>query len=441
MRKSDNTGGAATLEHVLRDDHGNRVDQIAEFTPEELQAIVRLENCVRRTIDPLKVVLLIEKFLLDLGFRSDIHVITDKDENSSAETSPGPGRGTLRCLFAPDPELTGDDFSGWIDLFPIDPERAVDERDRRFLDFFCEQAGFVLAHQWVYQKLSRTQENLRSALNTVQEISAFVGHEIRSPLASLHSLHYLTEELVQEFRRQKEISRDDWNQLADKMTQSSALLQKVVRSTYLLGTLEMDSETFQREQQWVEMGASLLLSAGSAYSFEIRRRNLLVVIRRDSRFANELVLVHRTWFEAIFDNLLGNAIKYSSEGGRIDFSILEYEGQYVIHVSNPVDEAPSAERLNRLFEKGYRGDAGFSQKDIGANQGLGLYFVNRIVTLGYGGTIKVWVAPGRNRDGADLGEAVETRTFGNPDITERADAETFFHIEIRLDQSALDLVR
>lgn len=433
--------GAATLEHVLTDDSSDWVDRISEFTHEELQAIVRLENCVRRTIDPLKVVLLIEKVLLELGFRSDIHVVTDKDEISSAESGADPERQAIRCQFAPDPELTGDDFSGWIDLYPTDPERAVEERDRQFLNFFCVQAGFVLAHQWVYQKLSRTQEKLSSALNTVQEVSAFVGHEIRSPLASLHSLHYLTEDLVQEFRRQKEITREDWNHLADKMAQSSALLQKVVRSTYLLGTLEMDSETFQREQQWVEMGASLLLSAGSAYSFEIRRRKLLVVVRRDSHFANELVLVHRTWFEAIFDNLLGNAIKYSSEGGRIDFSILESEDQYVIHVSNPVDEAPSAERLNRLFEKGYRGDAGFNQKDIGANQGLGLYFVNRIVTLGYGGTVKVWVANDRNRDGAELAEEVETRTFGNPDVTERAESDTYFHIEIRLDRSALDQLR
>ena len=56
----------------------------------------------------------------------------------------------------------------------------------------------------------------------MQEVSAFVGHEIRSPLASLHSLSFLIEDLVQKMSHRKKVARDNWNELADKMAQHEA---------------------------------------------------------------------------------------------------------------------------------------------------------------------------------------------------------------------------
>lgn len=48
--------------------------EIAEFTSEELRALVVLDQCVRGTMDPLKLNLLFEHMFEELGFRSDIHV-------------------------------------------------------------------------------------------------------------------------------------------------------------------------------------------------------------------------------------------------------------------------------------------------------------------------------------------------------------------------------
>jgi len=245
------------------------------------------------------------------------------------------------------------------------------------------------------------------------------------------------EDDIREMGRQSSQGSDDLKPVTDKMAQMVALLQKITRATYLLGTLEFDPVHMSRDVEWVEVGRSLLVTASTAYSFDIRRRRLMVVIRRQSSFSHEHVLVHRAWFEAIFDNLLGNSVKYSSEGGRIDISILRREGFYFIHVSNPVDHPPAPERLNRLFEKGYRGeDTGFSIQTIGANQGLGLYFINRIITLGYGGRIRVWLDSVRNADGAGEGDTVETQVFGDPDSL-APEVSPYFHIEIRIPEEAL----
>ncbi|NUN97513.1 MAG: hypothetical protein HUU16_15225, partial [Candidatus Omnitrophica bacterium] len=326
--------------------------EIAEFTSEELRALVVLDQCVRGTMDPLKLNLLFEHMFEELGFRSDIHVHAEEAGITEEGVAEAPPEGCLRIHFDPTPEITRDDFEGWIDLYPLDPGRNRDSRDIRFIEFFCRRIGVVLAHQWMYQALSRTHERLRSAVNTVQEISAFVGHEIRSPIASLLSLAFLMKDQIREMSLETPAPGESWKSLVDKMAQAVALLEKITRSTYLLGTLDIDPKAVTRSREWTELGKSLLVTAASAYSFDLRRRGLLLVIRRESRFAHDYVLVHHSWFDAIFDNLLGNAIKYSVEGGRIDFSILKDDGAYVIHVSNPVENPPSPERLNRLFEKG-----------------------------------------------------------------------------------------
>jgi hypothetical protein len=68
---------------------------------------------------------------------------------------------------------------------------------------------------------------------------------------------------------------------------------------------------------------------------------------------------------------------------------------------------------------------------------LGLYFVNKIVTEGYGGKVRVWVSRERNRDGCEGGPKIETRIFDQT----RPDVEVgnvpFFHIEIRIPRNAL----
>ncbi|MBE7488714.1 MAG: hypothetical protein KJ050_06660 [Candidatus Omnitrophica bacterium] len=405
------------------------------FSLEELQVLAVLGAGVERTLDPLKLNLLFERIFSDLGYRLEIQILSSDESPPSPEQQDSGHQ--FRFHLTPPHEMEAEDFQGWIELIPIDPYKKLTQKEETFLQFLCRQVSAVLAHQWLYQNLERTREKLQAALSTVQEISAFIGHEIRSPISSLLSLGFMMEEDIRELSRKPSPSMEEWKSFLDQMAQAVALMQKITRSTYLLGTLEIDPTHSMRDLEWVEVGKSLIGTASTAYSFDIRRRGLKVVVRKESSFAHEHVLVQRAWFEAIFDNLLGNAIKYSSEGGRIDFSILRREGFYIIHVSNPVDNPTSPDRLNRLFEKGYRGaDAAFNIQTIGANQGLGLYFVNRIVTLGYGGRIFVWLDSQRNSDGVREGESVETQVFGDPDST-TPEGKQFFHIEIRIPEKTL----
>jgi signal transduction histidine kinase len=70
----------------------------------------------------------------------------------------------------------------------------------------------------------------------------------------------------------------------------------------------------------------------------------------------------------ILNNLLDNAVSYSSDGGRILIDSTKSEGWVEFLVSNPVDVMP--DDLGRLFEPLFRQEA--SRHDAGSHLGIGL---------------------------------------------------------------------
>ena len=97
----------------------------------------------------------------------------------------------------------------------------------------------------------------------------------------------------------------------------------------------------------------------------------------------------RDRLEQVLNNLIGNAIKYSPEGGQITVTT-EHDGSDLI-VSVLDEGIGIAERdQEHLFERFYRGSIeGQSVKGLG----LGLYVTRRIIEA-HGGSISVTSRPG-----------------------------------------------
>ncbi len=101
-----------------------------------------------------------------------------------------------------------------------------------------------------------------------------------------------------------------------------------------------------------------------------------------SYLGNEEMMSH------IWVNLIGNAIKYSPEGGALEISLMRVqnfiEAKFTDH-----GEGMTAETQARVFEKFYQGDNAHAVE----GNGLGLALVRRIVDM-CGGKITVNSAPG-----------------------------------------------
>ena len=92
----------------------------------------------------------------------------------------------------------------------------------------------------------------------------------------------------------------------------------------------------------------------------------------------------------VFDNLVGNAVKYTPAGGRIDISTAVDADEVVVRVADTGIGVPAAERP-RLFEKLFRSSTARERGIEGT--GLGLSVTKSLVEA-HGGTVSVAGNPG-----------------------------------------------
>jgi signal transduction histidine kinase len=109
------------------------------------------------------------------------------------------------------------------------------------------------------------------------------------------------------------------------------------------------------------------------------------VVRIDIASDLPTVQANRDLMIALISNLLGNAIKFSRDGGKVDV-IARHENDFVLLQVIDQGIGMSEEDLGHLFEKFYRGS---SAKDAGVRgTGLGLVLSKQAVEV-HGGTISV----------------------------------------------------
>jgi signal transduction histidine kinase len=95
------------------------------------------------------------------------------------------------------------------------------------------------------------------------------------------------------------------------------------------------------------------------------------------------VSVDRTRIRQVFANLLDNAIKYTSSGGKVTISLREEPGQAVATFRDNGMGIPLDEQ-GKIWSRLYRGDKSRSQRGLG----LGLSLVKAVVEA-HGGKVAV----------------------------------------------------
>lgn len=197
-----------------------------------------------------------------------------------------------------------------------------------------------------------------------------VSHDLRSPLTSV--LGYA--ELITRTGPLNENQADFMARLKGSVKQITTLVNDLLD----IGRMEAGFDT-RREIVHLE---SILARTLDMMNGQIRARNLRVNVEKDAHLpalkANPLRL------SQMLDNLVGNAIKYSSENGEIDINIHAEDGQVIFRIKDHGPGIPPADQPH-IFEKFYRG-ANTPEGVIGT--GLGLAIVKSIVDSHQG---RIWV--------------------------------------------------
>jgi len=212
---------------------------------------------------------------------------------------------------------------------------------------------------YVIQDITEQQklENMR------KEFVANVSHELKTPITTIKSY---AETLLEGALEDKETAHD----FIQVINTESDRMDRLVKDLLKLSRMEYN------QADWNKIHISpgeVLKETLNKQKLAWEEKELKVIINNDP--TNALVLFDKDGLEQIFQNLIGNAIKYTQVGGNIWIQCQEKEEHIVVDVSDD-GIGISEEHLNRIFERFYRVDKARS-RDFGGT-GLGLAIVKHI---------------------------------------------------------------
>jgi two-component system phosphate regulon sensor histidine kinase PhoR len=205
--------------------------------------------------------------------------------------------------------------------------------------------------------------DLRRLESVRKEFVANASHELRTPIASIHSS---AETLLAGAAELPE----NRAKFLDIILRNSTRLRQLVDD--MLDLSRAEARAFALVLRPVQV-ASVVSQICSALASEASRKRieLLCVIPDEIR-----VIADQRALEHVLMNLLDNAIKYCGDGSRVVVSH-EIVGERVKLLVTDNGPGIDAKHLPRLFERFYRVDAGRS-RDLGGT-GLGLAIVKHLV--------------------------------------------------------------
>lgn len=272
-----------------------------------------------------------------------------------------------------------------ISLLGIEEEYSLEdlllEKESVILNYSTATKPYVLrANFSVIQKETGFVNGLIAVLHDIteqekidmerREFVANVSHELRTPLTTMRS--YL-EALAEGAWKDEEIAP---NFLEVTQNETERMIRLV---NDLLQLSKMDSKDYQLTTEWVNFS--------EFYSRIIDRfemtKNQNVLFERQLLEQPTFVEIDTDKLTQVLDNIISNAMKYSPEGGKITFRMLEEEENIIISVSDQGVGIPK-ENIDKIFERFYRVDKARTRKLGGT--GLGLAIAKEMVEA-HGGHI------------------------------------------------------
>ena len=226
----------------------------------------------------------------------------------------------------------------------------------------------------IYDKFNLMVKELNATEVLQTDFVSNVSHEFKTPINAIEG--YAT--LLQDGEG---LSPDEQEQYVDKILFNTQRLSSLVGNILLLSRID--------NQAIPHKGAPFRLDE------QIRQAIVLLEpewVKKDIEFdvemeditieGNENLLFH------VWNNLIGNAIKFDPPNGLINIKLHKSGGKAVFQIE---DSGPgiSEEGLKHIFDKFYQEDSSHKQE----GNGLGLALAGRIVSL-HGGSISATNLPG-----------------------------------------------
>ena len=237
----------------------------------------------------------------------------------------------------------------------------------------CKTDGPVQELNALAEAFNAAQEQLEGQLERERAFTRGAAHELKTPLAVIHSYTQGLQEHIAEDKREKYLATI----CSEAERMNGMVLELLDLSRLEAGRVKLRRENFSLSQ----LTRSTLEKL--APSLEAKGLRLSTALEDPAP-----VLADRGRMAQVVENLLTNAVKYTPAGGNVQVEVAQTDRHTTLRVSNDCPPIPQ-EELDQLFEPFYRRE----DAAPGEGTGLGLAIVRHIVQL-HGGSCQASATPG-----------------------------------------------
>ena len=230
----------------------------------------------------------------------------------------------------------------------------------------------------VRDELTDLAETFNIMLNRLQEgferekrFTSDAAHELMTPLSSLRS--------EAEVMLRKPRSKEEYQETIQRMLAEVRKMSEMVHFLLQLSRVE----SVHRSKPDIVNISRITEAVISEHEESARAKNITIQTQVDP---NLHVQAHASYIEEVINNLIGNAVKYTPDGGRVKLQLQRSSGKAVLHL-NDTGIGFDEEAKKHIFERFYRANESEVQEQSGS--GLGLPLVKAILEL-YGGKIRAY---------------------------------------------------
>ncbi len=269
----------------------------------------------------------------------------------------------------------------------------------------------------LHAESQRHVEQLEQLDQLKSQFLSMASHELKTPLTAISGFLQLALRRARRRLEQGPPPEGNWREEQEAHVDQ---LEMVNSQTFRLARLVDELldvsriESGKLELRYAEVDVSAL-AAEVAQRMRLTTKQHMITIP-PIQGDEATVIADRDYLEQVFNNLIGNAIKYSPDGGTIDIGVRREGENLVISVKDQGVGIPKAE-LDDIFDLFYRSQDAGAQKASG--MGLGLYISREIVQRHRG---KIW-AESRPGKGSTFYVSLPVRAEVEPDDAEPAEEQ------------------
>ena len=212
--------------------------------------------------------------------------------------------------------------------------------------------------------LSNAEVEIKRSDEYRRSITANVTHDLKTPLTIIKSYA----EMIKDLYGDNEAKR---NEALDIIINESERLSDLVNDVLMLSKLESGSMNVELE----EINLSSVLN-DCLLRFDVMKKDGYTI---NTNIDSDIIVdADNKKMNAVFYNLIGNAINYSGEDKTIDVSLLK-ENDYVIFKVTNYGSIIDVDKQQKIWDEYYRDENSHKRNTVGT--GLGLSIVKNVFEL------------------------------------------------------------